>query len=195
MILDMINKKIFNKLKSEYQNYSQERHNLIKLSSDILRQSKQAIFAVHKNDLPTAQALISDAEKVLKKISDQKSKKDRRLENEGAYQAALEEYSEAKLFYQFITDKKIGEIAGVGVDQYLGGLCDFTGELVRRAINLAVKKQYAEIEKYHTIVEAIIGELIQFDLTKNLRTKYDQAKRNLKNIEEILYDIAIRDKK
>ena len=38
-----------------------------------------------------------------------------------------------------------------------------------------------------------MAELVEFDMTGYLRTKYDQAKRNLRKIEQIDYEIKIRE--
>ena len=37
-----------------------------------------------------------------------------------------------------------------------------------------------------------MSELIQLNLTGYLRTKYDAVKRNLKRIEEVMYDISTK---
>jgi len=191
----MIDKKFFQKLKEEYISYSRERHGIIKSSSDVLRKAKQAIFAMHREDIKLAKELLDDIEATFKELST-KFKQNNKLQYEGAYQAALEEYVEAKLFYRFLENKKVVMIKEVKVrlDQYLGGLCDFTGELVRRAVKLATNKQYEEIKVYKEVTEEVIGQLIQFDLTKNLRNKYDQTKKNLKKLEEILYDVSLTER-
>ena len=36
-------------------------------------------------------------------------------------------------------------------------------------------------------------QTIEFDLVSHLRQKYDDAKRNLKRMESIMYDISLRD--
>lgn len=189
----MLNKPFFHKLQKEYIDYANARHEIIKVSSDALRMSKQAIFALHREEQKTAGDLISGVEDIFKELSN-KFKSDKRLQYEGAYKAAVEEYVESKLFYQFLKTKKIAVISEVKVDLegYLGGLCDFTGELVRRAVKLATQKKYEEIKLYAEVTDQVISELVQFNLTKILRNKYDQTTRNLKKLEEILYDLSLR---
>jgi predicted translin family RNA/ssDNA-binding protein len=189
----MLNKIFFQKLQKEYINYSKDRHEIIKISSDALRLSKQAIFALHREDAKLSEKLILEVENIFKKLS-AKFKQNERLQYEGAYKASLEEYVEAKLFFNFLKSQKIAVIKEVKInlEEYLGGLCDFTGELVRRAVKLASKKQYEEISKYAEVTDQVISELMQFNLTKVLRTKYDQVTRNLKKLEEILYEISLR---
>ncbi len=191
----MLNKPFFHKLQKEYVDYANARHEIIKVSSDALRMSKQAIFALHREEQKTAGDLILGVENIFKELS-KKFKADKRLQYEGAYKAAVEEYVESKLFYQFLKTKKIAVINEVKVDLegYLGGLCDFTGELVRRAVKLATQKKYEEIKLYAQVTDQVISELVQFNLTKILRNKYDQTARNLKKLEEILYDLSLRSK-
>ncbi len=191
----MLNKPFFHELQKEYIDYSNARHEIIKISSDALRMSKQAIFALHREEQKTAGDLILEVESIFKELS-KKFKQDKRLQYEGAYKAAVEEYVEAKLFYQFLKTQKIAVIKDIKVDLegYLGGLCDFTGELVRRAVKLATRKDYEEIKLYAQVTDQVISELVQFNLTKILRNKYDQTTRNLKKLEEILYDLSLRRK-
>ena len=77
-------------------------------------------------------------------------------------------------------------------DSYLGGLCDLTGELVRRAVNQAAAGKTEEVEKMKKTISDVMAELVEFDMTGYLRTKYDQAKGNLRKIEQIDYEIKLR---
>ena len=122
---------------------------------------------------------------------------------EGAYRAAVEEYVEAKLFYEFLHgdgraprtvlyDFKGQSLVQIDADTYLAGLSDFTGELTRKAVQRATQGRMQEVEKLADTVRDVVEQLIKFDLTGYLRTKYDQAKQNLRRVEEVLYDIKMR---
>lgn len=190
----MLNKTFFQKLLADCINYSQKRHQIIKDSSDALRLSKQAIFSLHRDDLEIAKKLINDVEKILLKIKTY-FKEDESLRYQGSYKAALEEYAEAKFFHNVLTGKKIDFLKEDGLDYegYMSGICDLTGELVRKAVNMATKGKFSEVEKYRDAVEEIIGELIKFNLNNgHLRSKYDDAKRNLRRLEEIMYDVNVK---
>ena len=41
------------------------------------------------------------------------------------------------------------------------------------------------------LINNIIGELVEFNMTGYLRTKYDQAKNSLRKIEQIAYEVKI----
>ncbi len=191
----MIDKKFFTKLYKEYSSYDIGRRIIIKHSNDVLKFAKQAIFATHREDIKEAEKDLDEAEKILKYLQT-KIKKEKALQYEGAYLAAMEEYVEAKLFLNFIKTNKITAIKGqiIDVDSYMGGLCDFTGELVRRAIFLATRHRYKEVSICEQAIEDVVGELIKFNLLGKLRPKFDQSKNNLRKIEEIMYDLELKRK-
>lgn len=186
---------MWQKLRKDYQVYTKYRQIIIRESSQALHMAKQAVFILHRDQISQAEKLLSQIEKILIKLSVY-FKKAPDLKFSGVYKAALEEYLEAKLFYQVLKFGKIKQVAKVKVnfDDYLGAICDLTGELVRRIILLVTAKRNKEAQKLKKLVAQIVGELIKIDLTGYLRHKYDDAKRNLKKAEEILYDVEIRRK-
>lgn len=190
----MINIKFFSDLLKKYSQYNHQRHEVIKFSSDVLRLSKQTIFNLHRNQPTEAEQSLTEAEKILGQL-DELFKKDGDLKTEGSFIAAVEEYVEAKFFKKVIENESIDYLEVkpiIGYDEYLSGICDLTGEITRRAILLATDGKSSEVIKLKKMVEEIIGQLIKFDLVGKLRVKYDEAKRNLKRIEEIVYDLKIR---
>ncbi len=192
----MLDKKTMHKLKTEYKMHRTLRHKLIGEANDLLRLAKQAIFSLHRNDVKKAKATLDEIKKALQALQKGMLKKNPTLKLQGAYLAAVEEYVEAELFYQALTAKRIETIKSVeiGAEQYIGGVCDMTGELTRRAVIKATEKDFDEVEKYGKIVEDVAGSLLQFDLVGQYRQKYDDVKRNLKRIEGIRYDISLRAK-
>lgn len=190
----MLNPKFFQQLLKDFMVYSSKRHQIIKDSSDALRLSKQAIFTLHRDDIKTAEKLIVEIESILENIK-VNFEKDPSLRYEGSFRAALEEYAEAKFFYNVLVGKKIDFLAEeeINYEGYLSGICDLTGELVRKAVNQATEGHFDKVKKYRDVTEEIIGELIKFNMNNgHLRSKYDDAKRNLRRLEEILYDVKIK---
>lgn len=188
----MLDKKFIKTIRDSYLEKNNERRQIISRSNLILNNAKKAIFAIHRNEIDLAKERLRENEDVIKKI-----KADFGLNRaiaEGAFMASLEEYAEAKLFFNFITSSKIGKIkeTEIPLESYLGGLCDLTGELVRLATNKAIEKKFSEIGKIKEIINEVLNELIDFDITGYLRTKYDQARTNLKKIEQMDYEINLR---
>jgi len=187
--VSMINKKLFQSLKKSHKQYEQERKKIIEFSNVVLHDSKRVIFAIHRGDIKKAEQSLVEIEKTL--IKSEKLFSHNRLIKEGSYRACTEEYVEARIFYNIIINQKIETIPKVKIepDIYLAGICDVTGELVRFAINKAADGNREEVKKAKALINDIISELVEFDMTGYLRTKYDQAKNSLKKIEQINYEI------
>lgn len=188
----MINKKFIQKLKKEYDQREAERREIISWSNNVLHGAKRVIFALHRDAQDKAEKQLGEVEKILTRL--EKKFGHTRLAVEGAYKAAVEEYVEAKMFFRVLRGEKVDKInrLKIDLDSYLGGICDLTGELVRRAINEAAAGRYEEVGKIKKTIGDIMAELVEFDMTGYLRTKYDQAKSSLRKIEQIHYEIKTR---
>jgi predicted translin family RNA/ssDNA-binding protein len=188
----MINKKFIQKLKKDYDKKIGERRQIISLSNIVLHDSKRVIFSLHRMDIEKASGLLENTERALSSL--EKKFGHSRLVEEGAYKAAAEEYVEAKMYYRIMSGQKVDKISKIELDtdSLLGGICDLTGELVRRAINQASEGNMKEVEKIKKAINEIMAELVEFDITGYLRTKFDQAKTNLRKIEQISYEIKLR---
>lgn len=191
----MINDKFLKKLKDDYRANESERRQIISASNNILFEAKKNIFALQRNDFKAAETKMLDMEKALKNLEERFGFE--RLHREGAYKAAAEEYLEGKTLYLAIKNKPIETIKGISLDyeSYLGGICDMIGELVRYATNRAANGKFSEVAKIKKLAEDIMGQLIDFDMTGYLRTKYDQARGHLRKLEQMAYEIKLRNKK
>jgi predicted translin family RNA/ssDNA-binding protein len=184
---------LFSQLKKDYDQYVSYRQKVIENSNKILKLAKQSIFSLHRNEIQPASRYLKRAEDLLIKLK-KYFPKNISLEDEGTYKAAIEEYIEAKLFWQILTTGRISKIKNFkfNFDDYLAALCDLTGELLRKIVLLATNGENKKAIYLKEIIAGIMSELIKFDLTGYLRHKYDEAKRNLKRAEEIIYEINIR---
>jgi len=191
----MINDKLLNQLKKDYRANESERRQINSASNNILFEAKKTIFALQRLDSKVAEQKLKDIEKAFKNLA-QNFGNDR-LDREGSYRAAAEEYLEAKTFYLIIQNKKVESIKSLKLsyEAYLGGICDLIGELVRYATNQAAKGKFTEVPKIKKTAEDIMTQLIDFDLTGYLRTKYDQARGHLRKLEQMTYEIKLRSKK
>lgn len=190
----MINKKFLKKLKEEYSNYNSERRQIISLANVILHDSKRIIFSLHRGEVEKCGEALIEVEKLIKKLDEKFAYN--RVNAEGSYRAGVEEYVEAKMFYNVLTGEKIDKIKGIKLnfESYLGGICDTTGELLRKAVNEAAQGNIFEVKKMKEIIGDILAELVEFDMTGYLRTKYDQARGNLRKIEQVNYEVSLRNK-
>ncbi|KAF1333816.1 Translin-like protein, partial [Globisporangium splendens] len=137
---------------------------------------------------------------------------------DGALSAALEEYVEAKSFGYYLANHRLlprHDLPNVQKSEYLGGIIDLTGEfgriavetsrmltfieyvhsageLMRYAVVKATSRNVNEVERCRAMVEAISGELIQFDFRNGpLRKKFDSVKYNLRKLENTLYELSL----
>jgi len=191
----MINDKFLDQLKKDYRANESERRQIISASNNILFEAKKTIFALQRQDTKTATIKLADIEKALKNLEQHFGAE--RLHREGAYKAAVEEYLEGKIFSAVIQNKKIEAVSGLSLDYegYLGGICDMIGELVRYATNQAATGKFAAVAKIKKSAEDIMTQLIDFDMTGYLRTKYDQSRGHLRKLEQMAYEIKLRGKK
>lgn len=191
----MIEKKLLTILKDSYKQNESERRQIISASNDILFKAKKTIFAIQKGDNKSAENGLKEMEEAFKKL--EKNFGENRLLREGAYKAAAEEYMEGKSFYSILKNGKVETVKDLSFnyETYLGGVCDMIGELVRYATNQAAAGKFSVISKMKKIAANSLEELADFDMTGYLRTKYDQARGHLRKLEQMSYEVKIRDKK
>ncbi|MGV8150627.1 MAG: translin family protein [Candidatus Woesearchaeota archaeon] len=184
----MIDQKHIREMESYVKEEDSLREKLIVNSRLILKDSKSAIYSIHRKDMIDAKMSIDSAAALIKKCRII-LKKHPHLKV--SFENALEEYSEACLFYGYVKGK-IPSYKDIEVDPivYLQALSDLTGELGRRAVLEATAKNKNEVQKIRDLIHDIQGILIKFDLRNgDLRKKADAIKWNLNKVEELLYDL------
>ncbi len=192
----MIDKKSFEVMRKEMEAFDKGRESLIKISRDVLKFSKGAIYSLHRSEIETADNQLKEARKIISEMNSM-IKKDAHLASVGSYNEALEEYVEASCYFEFLKSKKIPSPKDLGVDTdtYLPGLCDLVGELVRKAMNSAIKgdlKLAAEIKDF---VSEIYEELMLFDFRNiPVRRKFDAIKYGLEKLEDLMVKIKFKEK-
>jgi predicted translin family RNA/ssDNA-binding protein len=112
--------------------------------------------------------------------------------SEGSYKAAVEELVEATMFRRFLARKHLTKLTGIPVadDVYIAGLADVPGELYRYSLKMGTEGASAEVMRAAAVATEIVEALIDFDLTKHLRVKFDQAKSSLHKIERVVYELS-----
>ena len=176
----MLDKNEFNRIRSEMHKLDVKREEIIQTSREVINISKQIIYAAQRNDL-------SEADSAIKKINI--------AIDANINSVAFQEYVEAIAFYEFVKNKKIPTRASLGVsaEEYLMGLCDLTGELVRKAVYDVIHKKFDEAARIKELVHDIYGEFLKLHLRNGeLRKKSDSIKWNLKKLEEVMYDISMK---
>ncbi len=183
----------FSTIQKQYASFQKERSAVIHASNDALGASKRAIFALHRGDVAGADKMLTEADRLFKTV-EARQRRIPELSDEGAYQAAIEEYAEARLFASYVKTGAFGkgEARMMHPHTFLAGLSDATGEIVRYAVRQATLGNEKEVERAHAAVEMAIGFLLAMDLTGYLRQKFDQAKRNVSALEDMLFNLRLR---
>ncbi|MDD4877996.1 MAG: hypothetical protein PHO02_03090 [Candidatus Nanoarchaeia archaeon] len=184
----MIDNNEFAEIRKELKQSEEKREDTIRKSRDIIMLSKQIIYSAQRGDLNKAEALCAEIKKAVALLPKEYCGTD--MES-----VAVQEYVEAVCFFEFVKNKKLMTRKELSADteNYLLGLCDLTGELVRQAVNAAINKRYEEALQIKDFVSEIYGEFLQFDLRGGqLRNKADSIKWNLKKLEDLALGISIK---
>ena len=159
----------------------------------VRRGAKHSISLTRRDHTKEASVQLKECEALIKK-GIAKAGKDVELAAQGFYREAIEEYVEAMLYWSFVAGKEAVFPSYVALTFWdmLGGWSDFTGELVRRAISLAHEADIKEIEQLKAVSEKVVEMFSQVSFSGKLRNKYDATERNLKRLEEIVYELQLR---
>jgi len=192
----MLDKKDLKAILDDFNKSDEQRELLIKKTRDVLKLSKQLIYSIHREDLDSAKSLSKDIKKSFGELISI-AEKSPELRYSGSFRISAQEYVEALCYFGFVVENKIPTHSELKVESssYLMGLCDLTGELVRKAINDAIKGRWDSALKIKEVVEEIYGELLQFDFRESeLRKKFDGIKYDLKRLDEVALNIKLKAK-
>ncbi|MFX1473860.1 MAG: hypothetical protein ACFFCO_00045 [Promethearchaeota archaeon] len=148
----------------------------------VLKATREAIAASHRDELDAAGTMLNDAKSILAAAQTELAKVPG-LPVTGLVQNAEGEVVEATLILAFRKEEAfVGpEDLGVGEVGYLLGLGDFVGELRRVTIDALTKDNLALAKRAFSQMEEVYSILLTFDfpnaLTPGLRAKTDVARR------------------
>ena len=153
------------------------REQLIKRSRDVLKASKQAIYALQRSDHVKATALIEEGKtKALELLGALVVYPHLRF---GALSSALEEWAEAAVFSVFLKEGRIPTMAELEIltrDEYLGGVMDFCGEINRFAVLAATRRDAKSVYSAREVVDALLAQLMLIEFRNGaLRRKYGES--------------------
>lgn len=163
-----------------------------KLSNEARANSKKAISLLRRNNIKESKRTIKGIN--LFRLINKAVKKNKDLIEQNFYKEAVEEYIEAITLYSFLTKykKEIPGFIKTEPEEIISGICDFTGELVRRAITIASVESFGELISYKKAIENVAEQLAKIGFNGKIRQKYDEVERNLRKVEDIIYDIKLK---
>jgi translin len=175
-------KAILEDIREELREKEKIRENAQKEMRKATSLSKQAILLIHQNRLKEAKKLVNRAKEIILELNEASATHPDIIYS-GLFDAALQEYSEAKIFLkliekeQFVTPKDIG----VPSVDYVLGLADVIGEYRRLALDALREGDVQKSEKCLHVMDEIYIELMAMDeaymLVPGLRRKCDTARK------------------
>jgi predicted translin family RNA/ssDNA-binding protein len=176
-----------------YNDFQTQFRQVSEMSDELRRISKRVIFHVSKQDAAAAEQLLKEASKLLDDILGAVADEQILLDNEG-YKAASEEFMEACLTYMILTGENfdLGRIRTTSTRR-LGAFSDLCGELARLCVLLATDGKEKQIKDIRDFIQELLLELSKTKIVENsyLRSKYDQAEKALRKVEDILYQLTV----
>jgi len=179
----MIIKEEFSAIRKDLQKLEDLREKTIKISRSIINFSKQIIHRLHKEEIKEAEGLIKYIKKEINRLP-----KDTNLDV-NINLVAVQEYVEALSYYYILKENRIPTRKDLKVNtiEYLTGLCDLSGELIRRITNSLIKDDFEEAKRIKNFISDLYHEFIHLDIHHGeLRKKSDMLRWNLEKAEDIL---------
>jgi len=177
------------KLAAELDKYDELKDEVYDLSRKIIKNSKLCIFAVRRGNMEEAKRYIDEMEEMRKRLIDI-AKENPRLSTINMIFNADQEYVEAMCVYMFMKDGRLPRLEEVGtsVQEYIAGVMDAAGELLR----IATDKMIANDLDFAKRVKEVIEEIYIFMLHVNprdyeLRRKIDYVSNILNKLQEFIF--------
>ncbi|KAI8878174.1 Translin [Backusella circina FSU 941] len=208
-------KDFFTDARDTLDRHHDRRERIIKVSRDITAQSKKMIFALHravqKNDTKYKEA--TDKQKEIIQLFKTLSNDIQGLNYHRysrSFSGAFEEFIEAVAFHHYLVHEKIiqkNELDAYFKDEetdtqwlevrsqdYLLGLADFTGEMMRYAITIVSTGEYDKAMKICSILRTLD---LNFDVIATaylpiLNKKMGALKSSIKKVEKACYTFQVR---
>ncbi|KAI9170107.1 hypothetical protein LWI28_022708 [Acer negundo] len=213
-------KDAFAKYADYLNHFNEKRERVIKASRDITINSKKVIFQVHRMSRLNKEEVLKKAEKDLAAVINQYiSRLVKELQGTDhwklrrAYSPGVQEYIEAATFCKFcrtgtllnleeinatllpLSDPSL-EPLKINVLDYLLGLADLTGELMRLAIGRISDGEFEYAEKICRFVRDIYRELTLLfplmDDNSDMKTKMDTMLESVVKIENACFRVHVR---
>lgn len=179
----MIDRALFSALRAEIHRADEQREQTILASRDIIYLTKQVIYALHRGQ---------DASDLLAQLEQRYLALPTYLDSH--HHVACQEYVEAVTYAAFLSEKSLPSFSSLHVraEDYVAGLCDLSGELVRKAVSVATQGDVAFVERIFNFVSVLYVELLELHARGDLRKKIDSVRWNLQKLEDLLFSLRNR---
>ncbi|QOJ79643.1 haloacid dehalogenase [Infirmifilum lucidum] len=164
----------------------EKREEILLLTRELTRKTKEAIFAMHRGDWDRSSGCLEEARTILKRIASFRQESPY-IYYSGSVIAAQAEYVEAEMLHSVLRNRKPPSFTELGVEpqSYLLGLGDLVGELRRSVLDELRRDNVERAWQLMELMEGIYFELEKFSLPEalvpGLRHKVDVARALIEN--------------
>jgi translin len=168
-------------IRVRFDDMDRAREHSLGLSRRIIRNSGDAIKAIHRGEWDRADELVQETGDLVKQVNDLLSDKPD-IYYSGYVGNAQTEYAEVSVLRAVLRDEPIPSPHELAIDDaaYLNGVGDAVGELRRHILDMIRKGRPEEGEKYLEVMDEFYTEMMSFDypdaITHGLRKKTDVAR-------------------
>jgi len=156
--------KICDKIRVAFDAKDAAREKGLSLSRDVIRNSANAIRAIHRGEYEQAEALVAQSATMIQQIS--KTLRDHPgVMHAGFFQDAQKEHAEAQITMALIRGEAVPDPDRIKVEYaaYLGGLAEAVGELRRHVLDRVRREDSAWGEEMLATMDDIYYQLVSFD--------------------------------
>lgn len=168
-----------------FQLFEVSRRKALRLSDDLRIESKSAIGWILKEDMSKAKDHLKEAAGIYKELL-RLLKATPYLYSVGGVHIGTEEYVEAQLLADYLEGKKLSSQKSLSVNHqdYICGLCDMSGELLRYA-----RKHPSQMAKIQEDLQNLYQQCLEMVVTRNgaIRKKLEDLERNERRMEEMIF--------
>ncbi|MFA4016123.1 MAG: hypothetical protein RUDDFDWM_001225 [Candidatus Fervidibacterota bacterium] len=172
---------VLKRIQTQFNELDEIRERCFEMSRKLIRQSSIAIKHIHRTELDKAKAMLNDAMKIAKELSEIISKHSD-VASWGFVQDAQRELSEAAILFSIVSGEKLPDpcelnVCGVA---YVHGLAEAMGEVRRLILDGLNRGAKEDVKTLLRIMEETYYLLLAFDhpdtITLGLRRKVDQLR-------------------
>ena len=147
----------------------QARETALVISRQVIRNSANAIRAVHRSDFDAARRLVDEAAARLSETDAIRSANPE-IYYAGFLSDARKEFTEANITLAAISGTDIPDAAALGIDPpaYLNGMAEVIGELRRYILDALRRDDISRCEELLELMDEIYGILVTVDFPENV---------------------------
>lgn len=173
-----------------YHRFEQDRRQALRLSDQLRIESKSAIGSLLKDRWKDANTHLKEAKKTYAALM-KLLKSTPYLYSVGGVHVGTEEYVEAQLLADYLEGRSLTSLTALKVNHqdYICGLCDMSGELLRYA-----RKHPDRMKKIQEDLQDLYQSCMQMVVTRNsaIRKKLEDLERNERRMEEMIFQWELK---